>query len=131
MGYEVTDAIADLIFQAEPDLASRLTAQDEVLRKTLCTTPELGRWFDTYDAAYLLSVIALGDEAFVEEFAPMAQVGAATRRHLLVALAAHPDECPHCALKRDYDLEMGGRVERVCQQNSNYLLCLLREEETE
>lgn len=130
MGNEITDAITNMIFQDEPDLASRLRSQDEALRETPCTAPELGRWFDAYDAAYLLSVIALGDETFVEEFPPMAHVGAGARGLLLAALAAHPDECPHCALKRGYDFDMGGRVERACRQNKDYLLRLLREEES-
>ncbi len=131
MGYEISDAITDLIFKSEPDLAARLRSQDEALRETPCAAPELGRWFAAYDAAYLLAVIELGDEAFLEEFPVMAQVGAEARARLLAALAAHPDACPRCGLKRGYDFEMGGRVERACDENREYLLRLLGEEEAE
>lgn len=128
MKRDVSEVIADLIFETEPDLTSRLESQEEALRETPCTDPPLGRWVDENDVPYLLSVIALGDEEFVAEFPAMARADAGERQRFRAALEAHLDECPHCSLKRGYDIEMGARVEQACRQNRDFLLRVLREE---
>jgi hypothetical protein len=126
---DITEVITDLVFEAEPDLTSRIESQAETLRESVCTDPErIGRWVDEHDVPYLLSVIAFGDEDFVAEFPEMARLERQERRRFVAALESHFDECPHCSLKRGYDLEMGGRVEQACQQNRSLLLRMLRDD---
>jgi hypothetical protein len=118
--------LADLLSTAESDLQPRLESQAEVLRETPCTDPSAyGRLVAENDVTYLLAVLSLKDESFVAEFPAAAQFDESERRQFVAALEAHIDDCPHCSIKRGYDLEMGARVEQACRQNSGFLLEVL------
>lgn len=129
MGSEISDIITDLVFLADVDLEARLEAQVEALRESGCVNPLLGRWVDENEVNYLLSTLALKDEDFTEEFPAMAHITGQERRGLIAALEAHFEQCPHCSLKRGYDLEMDARIEQACEQNNNTLLRILKEDE--
>jgi hypothetical protein len=127
MGFEITDVITDLVFQADPDLEARLEAQAEALHEIKCTNPVLGQWIDENEVNYLLATLALKDEDFAAEFPTVEYIPLEERRNFIEALEVHLAQCPHCSLKRGYDLEMDARIEQVCQQNDDSLLEILKE----
>jgi hypothetical protein len=131
MKTNITNAIADLVLQSEPDLASRLESQAEALREVECTNPALGRWIDAHDVKYLLSTFSLDDDDFAGRFPAMAHITGQERQRVVAAMEAHCDQCPHCSLKRGYDLELDARIKQAGQQNSTALLQLLEESEAD
>jgi hypothetical protein len=132
MKSDLTDVIADLVFQAAPELTSRFEDQAVALRETKCTSPGFeGQWIDTYEVKYLFSILALGDEDFAARFPALAHASAADRWQLRTTLEAHLERCPHCSLKRGYDLELSQRIKKTCRQNSTWLLHLLEEDAAE
>lgn len=131
MKNDLTDVIADFVFKSAPDLASRLESQAEALDEAKCSNPVLGRWIDENDVKYLLSTFALNDKDFAEKFPAMAHTTKAKRRRVVAALEEHFEHCTHCSLKRGYDLELDAHIKQACQQNSDFLLQILEEEETE
>jgi hypothetical protein len=128
---EITDTIADLVRQANPELETRLAYQAEALREHECTDPLIGKWVDANDVKYLLSTFDLADEDFAERFPTMAHVKREDRRRVAEAIERHFEQCTHCSLKRGYDLELDAQIKRACGQNSALLLELLGEDEAE
>jgi hypothetical protein len=129
MKSEITDVIAELVLQTTPDLESRLEDQAEALREVQCVNPLLGRWIDAYDVKYLLSTFALTDKDFAARFPSMAHIAMRERQKVVAAIEEHFDRCPHCYLKRAYDLELDARIKQACQQNNSLLLQLLEEDD--
>jgi hypothetical protein len=128
---EITDVIADLVRQANPELEARLEAQAEALREHQCVNPLIGKWVDTHDVKYLLSTFNLADEDFAERFPTMAHVKREERRRVAAAIERHFEQCVHCSLKRGYDLELDAQIKQACRQNSALLLELLGEDGAE
>jgi hypothetical protein len=122
---DITKVMAGLVRQANPDLETRLTYQAEALRETPCIDPSVGRWVDANGVPLLLSALALDDEDFAERYPAMAHLGGPERQRLAAKLEAHFDQCPHCSLKRGYDLESEARIEQTCRQNKDFLLRIL------
>ena len=131
MKNDLTDVIADFVFNSAPDLASRLESQAEALDEAKCSSPVLGRWIDENDVKYLFSTFALNDKDFAEKFPAMAHTTVTERQRVVAALEKHFEHCQHCSLKRGYDLELDARINQACQQNSAFLLQMLNEDETE
>ena len=121
---DILDVITELVGQ-DSELELRLEAQAEVLRETECIKPVLGQLIDANDVKYLLSLLALSDKDFAERFPAKAQFSEQQRQRLTTAIEEHLERCPHCSLKRSYDLELDARIKKVCQQNSGLLLELL------
>jgi len=128
---EITDIIADLVRQSNPDIEARLESQDEALREHECTDPLIGKWVDANDVKYLLSTFDLADADFAERVPSMAHVGREERRLVAKSIEKHFEQCTHCSLKRGYDLELDAQIKRACRQNSALLLELLGEGEAE
>jgi hypothetical protein len=131
MKTDLTDVIANFVFKSAPDLASRLESQAEALDEAKCSNPVLGRWIDENDVKYLFSTFALNDEDFAVRFPAMAHTTKAERQRVIAAFEEHFEHCQHCSLKRGYDLELDARIKQVCQENSDFLLQMLEEDETE
>lgn len=129
MKNDLTDVIADFVFKSAPNLADRLKSQAEALDEAKCSNPVLGRWIDENDVNYLFSAFALSDEDFAEKFPAMAQTTIAERQQVIAALEEHFGFCQHCSLKRAYDLELDARIKQACEQNSDFLLQLLEEDD--
>lgn len=110
--------IIDLVRKAEPDLDERLESQAEALKELVCTNPVLGRWIDEYDVDYLMAAFNLDDDEFASNFPAMAHLNQHDRSQIIEAFEKHFDQCPHCYLKRGYDLEMNARIERAYTLNS-------------
>ena len=110
--------IIDLVRKAEPDLDARLESQAEALKELECTYPVLGRWIDEYDVEYLMAAFNLDDDEFASNFPAMAHLKQHDRSQIIEAFEKHFDQCPHCYLKRGYDLEMNARIERAYTLNS-------------
>ncbi|HWS87271.1 MAG TPA: hypothetical protein VN282_09920 [Pyrinomonadaceae bacterium] len=129
---DISDIIARLVAEADPELASRMEYQAEALRESACIDPDsFGRWVDANDVKLLTAAFALRDEDFAVRFPRWRGITAAQRRKFLADLDAHFEKCRHCALKRGYDLELDARIKKACQRNSEFLLRLLREEEAQ
>lgn len=131
MKNDLTDVITDLVFKSAPDLADRLEAQSEALDEAKCINPLLGQWIDENDVKYLLSTFALSDKDFTERFPAMAHTTEEQRRRVIATFEEHFEHCQHCSLKRAYDLELDARIKQTCRENSDALLQLLEEDETE
>jgi hypothetical protein len=131
MEYDFGNMFADLVFEADSDLRSRLEYQEEALREVGCTDPLFGRWVDALDVSYMLAVFALKDEDFAAMFPTMAHTTERERQGFLTAMEGHFKRCRHCSLKRGYDLEMDARIERACRQNNDFLLQALAEDATD
>lgn len=131
MGTEISDIISGLVFLSDVDLEARLEAQADALRESGCINPILGRWVDEHEVNYLLSALALKEADFAEEFPAMAHITEQERRGFISALETHFGRCPHCSLKRGYDLEMDARIEQACEQNKSTLLQILKDDDDE
>lgn len=131
MKAEITEVIADLVRRSNPEFDSRLEAQAKTLEEIECINPLLGQWIDTNDVKYLLSVFALKGEDFAAKFPAMAHIPEQDRQQVIAALETHMELCPHCSLKREYDLELDDQIKQVCQENDALLLQLLDEESEE
>ena len=110
--------IIDLVRKAEPDLDARLDSQAEALKEIDCTNPVLGRWIDEYDVEYLMAAFNLDDDDFSSNFPAMGHLSQHDRSQIIEAFENHFDYCPHCYLKRGYDLEMNARIERAYSLNN-------------
>ncbi|HEX5733540.1 MAG TPA: hypothetical protein VF131_11960 [Blastocatellia bacterium] len=128
---DLTDAIAEFVYKSAPDLASRLESQAEALDEAKCINPVIGSWVDENDVKYLLSTFALNDKDFADRFPSMAHTTRAERQRVIAALEEHFEHCQHCSLKRGYDLELDARIKQACRQNSDRLLRLIGEEDSE
>jgi len=131
MKSDITDVIADFVLQTAPGLESRLEDQAEALREAKCTDPAVGQWIVASDVKYLLSIFALEDKDFAAKFPTMAHITGPERQQFIATIEAHCEQCPHCSLKRGYDLEWDARIKQSCKQNNNVLLKLLEEDETD
>jgi hypothetical protein len=131
MKSDITNVIAELVLESDSDLATRLEYQAEALRTTECTNPVIGQWVDENDVKYLLSTFALGDKDFAARFPAMGYITAPERQRVIAAIEAHCNDCPHCSLKRGYDMELDARIKQACQQNNSALLQLLKDEMAE
>jgi hypothetical protein len=110
--------IIDLVRKEEPDLDARLENQAEALNDRECANPVLGRWIDEYDVEYLLAAFNLDDDEFSSNFPTMGHLNQHDRSQIIEAFESHFDQCPHCYLKRGYDLEMNARIERAYTRNN-------------
>ncbi len=128
---EITEVIADLVHEAEPDLESRLESQAEALLERKCVTPLIGSLVDAFDVKYLLSSLSLEDPDFAATFSALSSMTSERRVELVKSIKVHFNQCPHCFLKRSYDLEIDARIKQVCRNNAPFLLRLLSEEEPE
>lgn len=132
MNSDITDFIADLVIEADAELATRAEYQAEALRETACTNPAaFGRWVDANAVNLLFSAFALEDMDFAVRFPKLKHITGPERQKFIADLEGHFETCKHCSLKRGYDLELDARIEKACLQNSAALLRLLREEEAE
>ena len=123
------DLIVDLVRQGEPDLDSRLESQAEALKELECTNPVLGRWIDEYDVEYLIAAFNLDDDEFSSRFPAMGHLNQHDRSQIIEAFENHFDQCPHCFLKRGYDMEMNARIERAYDLNNAAVMEHLQSEE--
>ena len=128
---EITEVIADLVHEAESDLASRLESQAEALLERKCINPLIGSLVDAFDIKYLLSSLALEEPDFAATFPALSSLTSERRVELVKSIKDHFDHCPHCFLKRSYDLELDSRIKQVCRNNAPFLLRLLKDEEPE
>ena len=131
MKREITEVIADLVHETEPDLESRLESQAEALRERKCVNPLIGGLVDAYDIKYLLSSLSLEDPDFAVMFPALSSLTAERRVELVTSIKEHFEHCPYCFLKRSYDLELDARIKQVCRNNAPLLLRLLDEEESD
>jgi hypothetical protein len=129
MKSDIADVIAELVRQKNPDVDSRLAYQAEELGEVRCTSPLMGRWVDSHDVEYMLSALDLDDEDFAPRFPAAAHVRAEERRRLAAAMESHLGVCKHCSLKRGFEVELDGRIERACLENRDFLLRLVEDEE--
>jgi|ERR1700741_66496 len=114
--------IIDLVRKEEPDLDARLENQAEALSERECTNPVLGRWIDEYDVEYLMAAFNLDDDEFSSNFPTMGHLNQHDRSQIIEAFESHFDQCPHCYLKRGYDLEMNARIERAYSRNNSEVM---------
>lgn len=121
--------IIDLVRKAEPDLDSRLESQAEALNELKCTEPVLGKWIDEYDVEYLMAAFDLDDEEFASNFPAMAHLNQNDRNQIIDAFEKHFDQCPHCYLKRGYDMELNARIERAYTTNNTAVVQQLQSAE--
>lgn len=129
MESDISNIIANLLREAEPDLDSRMKDQAEALKDSRCTDPLIGRWIDTNHVQYLLAAFALNDSDFAENFPKMAHVSEDQRKRIINSFDDHFAHCVHCSLKRGYDLELDSRIERVIGNNRDHLLHQLQPEQ--
>lgn len=122
--------IIDLVRKAEPDLDARLENQAEALNELQCTNPVLGRWIDEYDVEYLMAAFNLDDDEFSSNFPTMGHLNQHDRSQIIEAFESHFDQCPHCYLKRGYDLEMNARIERAYTRDNAEVMRHLRSART-
>lgn len=127
--FNISDVIANLVFQTNPELTSRLEAQEEALRESPCSDPVIGRWAD--DADHVLSTLSLSDKDFGEMHPSVAHVSGVERRRLAAAIETHMGKCQHCSLKRGYDVELTARIERAFRQDDDFISQLLKEDEAD
>lgn len=130
MTNDITYSIAALVRQNFSDLDLRLEAQTEALKETNCTIPAIGRWIDAHDVKYLISALSLGESDFAERFPALAHVHEPERLKIVETIESHFERCPHCSLKRGYDLELDLRIKKTCLDNKSFLLELMGDSES-
>jgi hypothetical protein len=124
---DVTIKVVELMRQEESDLDWRLTAQAEALNETKCVRPVIGRIIDANDVKFLISALDLEDKDFAIRFSEIAHVTGDKRQRIISTIERHYEECVHCSLKRNYDIELDERIKKTCKKNNNLLLHILEE----
>lgn len=131
MEYDFTNLVVDQLREADPDFESRREAQADALRELPCINPTVGKWIDTYDVQYLFAAFDLTDEDFAETFPKMADLTQHDRKRILNTFETHIHHCPHCHLKRGFDLELDSRIEKVWRENMPDLIAEMDTEHAE
>jgi len=125
MEYDIRNTIADFVRKADPHFEKHREERDQVLRRTSCINPSLGRWMDI-GVEFLFSVLELEDRDFTVRLPILAHLTQTDRRRFLRLLQEHVQVCHHCALKHEDELDLNARIERAFQDNSQFLLQELR-----
>ncbi|HKO61588.1 MAG TPA: hypothetical protein VJV03_10545 [Pyrinomonadaceae bacterium] len=131
MKTEITEIIANLVVEEDPEVRERLDYQDEALTESVCINPIIGRWIEENDVKYLLASLNLPDHDFAKKFPAMASVSGHLRGKLIGTFETHLQHCKHCSLKTGYDLELDARIKQSCLAHSGRLLQHLKEEKSE
>jgi hypothetical protein len=121
--------IARLVREADMEAGARdKAAQRDAVVETECTFRVIGNWVDSFDIKYLLSILALNDKDFVENFPNAGTIPREDRKALARTIESHIDGCQHCALKRGFDIEEDDQIKRICRDNRAMLLEMLAED---
>lgn len=124
---DITDIIAELVFESDPELCSRFESQAQQLAASVCTDPVIGRWLDANDLAYLEAVFDLTNKDFAERFPTMKRTTRRERKELVETFREHIAKCPHCALKHKFDLELDDQIDQLLQENREPLQRMLEQ----
>ena len=120
---------ANGVWLAQADMKSRLEYQAEALKEIKCINLIVGQWIAQNGVDYLLSVLDLDDHTLGKRFPSFTLVNYERRQRMKAAIESHLENCPHCSLKRGYELEMDALVEKLARQDKDYLLECLEEDE--
>jgi hypothetical protein len=121
--------LASLVQRTNPDLQSRLEAQDEALSESECITPVIGRWVDAHDVEFLISALDLDDVNFAKRFPAAPQLNEQRRRDMKAEIESHLNHCRHCSLTHGYELELDARIMRAFRENKTDFMNLLDKDE--
>jgi hypothetical protein len=131
METDFTTTLTTFFEEMDPELRSSIEGQDETLRELRCNNPLVGRWIDSIFTSYLLAAFRLKTADFVEMFPRLKHIGTVQRQQIIATIEQHTTNCGRCATKKKFDLEFEERFERACKKNSEFLLHLLTEDESE
>jgi hypothetical protein len=131
METDFTTTLTTFFEQMDPELQSSIGGQEEALRDLRCNNPLVGRWIDSIFTSYLIAVFSLKTLDFVEMFPQLKHIGTLQRQQIVATIDQHMNNCRRCATKHEFDLEFEARFKRACQKNSEFLLQLLTEDESE
>lgn len=123
----VSNTLATLIRQADPEVEFRLEAQATALKESRCINYKIGQWL-VDDVDYLMAVLDLDDVNFAERFPSIAHYNEQKRQETKAEIQHHLEFCQHCALRYGYALELDARIMRVCRENKD-LVKLFDEED--
>ncbi len=121
MEYDIRDAIANFVRNADPDFEKHREEQQQLLRRSSCINQKLGRWVDV-GVEFLFSVLELEDEQIVIRLPVLAHLNKTDRRRFVRLLQDHIQVCRNCALKHEDELRLNSQIERAFQPNNKFLL---------
>ncbi|MDQ3801651.1 MAG: hypothetical protein M3384_19685 [Acidobacteriota bacterium] len=111
MGFNITNAVAELLLDNDEGLPTRLRRQEENLKKKKCINTEIGKWLEDFELPFLIDIFNSPDEYFGRKFTEMKDFALEQRKALLKEIEEHAKICEHCRLKISYDLEWDREVE--------------------
>ena len=118
--------IAQLVRDADKQPGARdKDAQKDAVSETGCTVLVIGNWVDNFDIKYLLSILALNDKDFVENFPNAGAIPREDRQAVARTIESHIEGCRHCALKQGFDIEEDDQIKRICRENRALLIEML------
>jgi hypothetical protein len=118
---DITDRIANIVRNANPDLDQCTNEQTHALLWISCINPIYGRWIDI-GVEFVISALDLEDRDFIVRFPALSRLTKSDRQELIGSLKDHLRSCRHCAIKHDHELELNARIEKTLQENSGYIL---------
>lgn len=118
---DITDQIANIVREENPDLNQRSDEQALALLWTSCTNPIYGRWTDI-GVEFVISALDLDDGDFIVRFPALSDLAKRDRQELIRGLEDHLHSCRRCAIKHDQELELNGLIEKTLHDHSKHIL---------
>ena len=121
MEHDITGNIASLVIKANSELVEQIEEHKRTLRRLGCSNPFYGGWIEM-GIEYLFSVFDLEDRDFAARLPALADLNKPARRQFIKNMERHLQDCEHCALKHQHELNLNARIEEACLENREYLL---------
>ena len=127
MESDIMGNIAHHVLTEGSSFEQHLEEQAEIQRRLKCINPFYGRLIER-GVELLFSLFDLDDRDFAVRLPALAHVDRRGRQQFLGVLERHLDECEHCAITYQNELDLNARIEQACCDNRNSLLDQLEEE---
>ena len=127
MDHDITENIAHLVLTGDNSFEQHMEEQGETLRRLKCINPFYGRLIER-GAELLLSLFDLDDRDFAVRLPALAHLDKPSRQQFLRAIERHLEECEHCAITYQNELDLNARIEQACCENRELILDQLEEE---
>jgi hypothetical protein len=126
MEYDITGTIANLVIKGDSGFEQYMEDQEETLHRIKCNDLFYGGLIEM-GVEVLFSLFDLEDQEFAQRLPALAHLDRSGRQQFLEQIEHHLENCEHCAIAYQNELELNARIEQVCCANREELLDQLEE----
>ncbi len=127
MEYDITGTIASRALKADASFERHMEEQEETLGRIKCINSFYGRLIEL-GVELLFSLFDLEDRDFAVRLPALAHLDKAGRQQFLKDTERHLEECEHCAIAYQHELDINARIEEACCENRESLIEQLEEQ---